>query len=645
MEENPILKIKREVEDWTALNIGEDFQFRKNQLETIIHIIDSIVNKDVSTHVIQAPTGTGKSLMCIISAGVLAKYYDMNSYILASDLYLWKQYSDAIDNYKLKDFGYLKGSIGNYRCNMTHTDYMSGKCKMNKVGLNLLRNREWRNSHGYDCANTCLYMRQRFRAEKTPVTLLTYQLWLYQMNLVTHEDKMGFLPRKVIFCDECHNIPDIVSLYAKPVINVTQDRRKIRHIIKYALKNDVECTFSAECFRYDKLRELCSDVFISNGKYRLQDYVTEESVLKNFDLFTDSLGVAEMTSAGPQVRLDTLREFKEMLIFVADIAERGLDCMADGEVDAALTKKEKNRRQRDFKILSWMHNYQSMITEFMHSVMDAGADSFVIEENIDKVSSEVTYTLNCVKEDYLCHNFLMKWSKYKVMTSATVGSKAHFSANIGSRFMTESEKLVFTDVPNIFDFTRSPIYFIPNYKMSYQNKKYDFPRIQELIYKILESDAYKDVRGMINTGSYDNARQIYQNAPMNIRSRLCMYLTSKDKSDVIDRYVHSKNKILIGPTLIEGVDLPNDLCRLIIIVKMPYPNIASKVVKAKMQLFPLWYNSATSNLVIQNIGRGVRNEDDWCTTFILDGCFQSLYESTADQYPVELRNRIKLINS
>ena len=91
MEENPLLKIKRRVEEWTSDNISDDFEFRKNQLETIVHIIDSIVNNDVRTHVIQAPTGTGKSLMCIISAGVLAKYYSLRSYILASDLFLWQQ--------------------------------------------------------------------------------------------------------------------------------------------------------------------------------------------------------------------------------------------------------------------------------------------------------------------------------------------------------------------------------------------------------------------------------------------------------------------------------------------------------------------------------------------------------------------------
>ena len=180
--------------------------------------------------------------------------------------------------------------------------------------------------------------------------------------------------------------------------------------------------------------------------------------------------------------------------------------------------------------------------------------------------------------------------------------------------------------------------------MSYANKAVDFPKIQQVVYRILSSEAYKDKHGMINTGSYENAKILFDNAPPEIRKRLCMYITSKDKADTIQKYKAVKNKVLIGPTLVEGVDLPDDLCRFIIIIKIPYPNISSKTVKAKMNIFPLWYESTTSNTVIQNIGRGVRNEKDYCTTFILDGCFTSLYRNTYEQYPVEIRNRIKVLN-
>jgi Rad3-related DNA helicase len=67
------------------------------------------------------------------------------------------------------------------------------------------------------------------------------------------------------------------------------------------------------------------------------------------------------------------------------------------------------------------------------------------------------------------------------------------------------------------------------------------------------------------------------------------------------------------------------------------------LVKEKMKLFPLWYNSKTSNIIIQGIGRGVRNENDYCTTYILDACFYSLYINTKDQYSPELQNRIKIV--
>ena len=159
-----IQTLKKEAEDWARTNLGTQFQFRKGQLESIVYTLNNILNRNIETSVLQMPTGSGKSLTCIISAGVLAKYHDMKSYILASDLYLWQQYADAIDKYKLRQFGYMKGSIGNYWCSMSHCDYMIGRCRMEKVGFAQMRQREWREKNGWDCANSCEYVQSRIRA-------------------------------------------------------------------------------------------------------------------------------------------------------------------------------------------------------------------------------------------------------------------------------------------------------------------------------------------------------------------------------------------------------------------------------------------------------------------------------------------------
>jgi Rad3-related DNA helicase len=123
---------------------------------------------------------------------------------------------------------------------------------------------------------------------------------------------------------------------------------------------------------------------------------------------------------------------------------------------------------------------------------------------------------------------------------------------------------------------------------------------------------------------------------------MLLYNNAKEKTQMITIHQMSKNTILIGPTLVEGIDLPGEQCRFIIILKVPYPVIVDDYVKRKIELFPLWYNSTTSNIIIQGIGRGNRFTDDYCTTYILDACFLALYNSTKEQYSEELQKRIQI---
>lgn len=636
--------IKDNVIDWTYENIGEQFKFRPNQLETIVHIINNIINDSKETTIIEAPTGSGKSLICIITAGVLAKYHNKKSYILASDLYLWSQYMDAINTYHLNDFGYLKGSIGNYRCDVNHMDFTLGRCKMEKVSLNNLRLREWRNQHGYRCVSTCEYMKSRFRAEQTPVTLLTYHLWLYQMNLVDHTDEIaGFKPRPVIFCDECHNIPEIVQKYAQPVIDVTQDKQKLMDIVDFIISENINMNMYEQCVREDVLHDIEYNS-ASESEYRQKGtrrYIRMKDVMEQYDYFIDSLILAEMRDEQTMfAKLDILRTYVQFLSFIDSGYQKASELLTESiTINNTNSKKQNKEDIHMVQVFNWFHNYYSMLCEFYMSMRTAGEEYIIIEKTVDKYSNKTTFTLSCAKEDYMCHQYLMKHAKFKVMTSATIGNRESYMTNIGVGY-TESKIADYNVIPNSFDFSKSPIYYLPTYKMSYENKKRDFPEIMKVVYNILGSERFKNLRGMINTGSYENAKMIYDNAPVHIKQRLCMYNSSKDKNEQIKIYKSSTNKVMIGPSLVEGVDLPGDLCRFILIVKVPYPSIASKLIKAKMKLFPLWYDSTTSNTIIQNIGRGVRNENDWCTTFILDGCFGWLYQKTMSQYPVEIQRRI-----
>ena len=69
--------IENNIDRWLFEKIDVDFKFRPFQKDTIIDIIYNIVNDEEHNQIIEAPTGAGKSLINIISAGVLADYYNM----------------------------------------------------------------------------------------------------------------------------------------------------------------------------------------------------------------------------------------------------------------------------------------------------------------------------------------------------------------------------------------------------------------------------------------------------------------------------------------------------------------------------------------------------------------------------------------
>ena len=595
-------------------------------------IIKSIINDNRETSIIEAPTGSGKSLISIICAGVLSKYYKKESYILCSDLFLWQQYADVIDKFKLRNFGYLKGSQGNYTCFVNKQDLQNGRCKLEKISYMQLKDKTWRERNFYNCVDTCIYMQQRFKAERSPITLMTYQLWLYHMNLVNMvNEKISFKERSVIFCDECHNIPNIVQQYCSPSINTVRDLNRIEEILNYAYDNNI--TFNNNISDKFKLK----DYLENQDKNILHVYnnIVDNSKIKRYikKLYKD----INLNKDDYEKTLENLILYKDVLKLISDIIENIEDDIKTNNV-YNLKKPSKEYISLNNKI-NWFNTYESSLNNFIKAIDNAGVEYLILETNYDEDKKETIFTLNCVKEDYLCSKYLLSHSKYKVLLSATVGMHNAYDDNIGIQYTTDKCSYL-SKIPSTFNFDKSPIYYIPTYKMSYQNKNIDFPKIQQLCYKILYAT---DKRGIIHTGSYENAKLFYSNAPNDLKKRLFIYGNSKQKDEIMDEFKYSKNGVLVGPTLTEGIDLPDDYCRFIILMKVPYPNITSNIVKKKIELFENWYNSTTSNIIIQSIGRGIRNENDYCITYILDGCFGSLYQKTKEQYPEYLKNRIKII--
>ncbi len=627
-----IQTIERQIDEWVTDKLGSDFTFRKYQKEAIISIIANIVDGAEETQLVEALTGSGKSLINIISAGVLSDYYGKTSYILCSDLYLLGQYEDFLRRHKRMGFGFIKGSKGNYTCAQNGEDLTTAECKL--AGMTWGKMMSGSQSDKFPCCNSCEYIKERRRAMGANVTVMTYQLFLnissrFPKNGEEEDDEENsgspymWHKRDIVFGDECHNIPSIVQNQYTVELNAGFCD-KLLDLYNYGEKRK-NSEFSISMME-SKDNQIDFDI-LNTTRYALMESVDEiiKSEWENRDEESCERHYQNVLNV-----LDLVYRFSDILDDINEYIAKRKD------ESFPLSKEERTAYRR----MTWLGNYACTLEELLNAVDSVGKENLLCQVIRNENGDIERVTFHCLKEDYMCATRFLNKAQYKVLVSATVGGKDAYCENMGVR-MTETESASMDVIPSTFDFSKSPIYIFKNFRMSYKEKFKTFPKIKEGIYKTIKQ--FPNQKGLLQTGSYANAMEIYRDAPWEVKKRMLVYDDSKVKDNVLALHKTSNDTVLVGPTLNEGIDLPDEGCRFIIIAKVPYPSLGDKLVVEKCRLFPMWYKSTTSNAIIQGIGRGIRNSSDYCTTMIFDACFLDLYRTTSDQYPKEMKERFKIV--
>ena len=102
---------------------------------------------------------------------------------------------------------------------------------------------------------------------------------------------------------------------------------------------------------------------------------------------------------------------------------------------------------------------------------------------------------------------------------------------------------------------------------------------------------------------------------------------SKSRTRVLNNFKKATAPaVLISPSFDKAVDLPDKECELIIVAKLPFPYLGSKVMQKRLKESRRYYDHETLATLIQMAGRGVRNENDICPTIILDSSAPSFIQ-------------------
>jgi ATP-dependent DNA helicase DinG len=224
------------------------------------------------------------------------------------------------------------------------------------------------------------------------------------------------------------------------------------------------------------------------------------------------------------------------------------------------------------------------------------------------------------------HDMLYRFGGRTLMMSATIVDKDVFCKTIGLR----PEDVAFLKVPSPFPIENRPIHVLSVGKMSIDNISTTLPKIAEIVKLLLEK--HNNDKGIIHCVNFKIAQYLYEH----VKSDRLMIHNSENRDQVLRDHVSSpRPTVILSPSMMEGVDLANDASRFQILCKVPFPYLGDKVVKKRKSLDPRWYPFQTVKLVIQSMGRSVRNETDFATSYILDSDWDYFYKCNRELFPID----------
>ncbi len=95
----------------------------------------------------------------------------------------------------------------------------------------------------------------------------------------------------------------------------------------------------------------------------------------------------------------------------------------------------------------------------------------------------------------------------------------------------------------------------------------------------------------------------------------------------------SRPSVLVASNLTEGWDGKDDLCRFVIIPKVPFPSLGDKRTRLRMEEDARSFDYQALVAVVQGAGRGVRTSTDFADTWILDELWSMLYAKRKSWLP------------
>ena len=439
------------------------------------------------------------------------------------------------------------------------------------------------------CYEDCPYYSARNKASRSPTSMLNYAYWLTMMNDVNpklEEEKQIFPVRDFTVCDEAHKILDIIQGTYSPRFS-DKTHEKIEKLVDFFTRHNVE----------DLHQEL-------------------NSIKRHIGFMKDEENQDKLLSYIARIALD-LENFKDPISLLKK------------RVASEYREKPPKEWKQALWISDWIGDFQGKLIDYVDIISKTSTRNLVKNPNMDEI------VFNCLEEKYLMHKYFHVHTGFRILMSATFSDPSEYLKGIalsGAKYIKLESQ---------FNFEKSPIYFYNRRRMSYKHIESNLPWLINKVNTIINN--HKGESGLIHSASYKLSMDIFNGLTEENRSRVLIYNGTEEKRNFLEDLKNSKDKVIIGPSLLEGLDMKDDFGRFQIFAKVPYLSLGDRFVKTKMEINPGWYRWKAIINILQGTGRIVRNEKDWGVTYILDGSLGDLIHNNRKSFPNEFMKRIQVV--
>ena len=234
---------------------------------------------------------------------------------------------------------------------------------------------------------------------------------------------------------------------------------------------------------------------------------------------------------------------------------------------------------------------------------------------------------------------LFKGSK-NLFLSATLGDGNYLAELLG----LDPKYCLFIQEISSFNKFQHPFYILKEAEKlstaTEDKKNYSYNLISKQVLPLLNLMRRKNLRGLVLTSSFEIANLITKLA-RDQRLQVITHTAGRSDEAIKNFIADKKGDVLITPSAWEGISLDDDLGRICLIPKLPFPMMGDPIIKKKSKKYPNFLENEVLIAIQQAHGRIQRNPTDWGVTICLDGNFHWLRTKNPKSFEPWFTERIK----